>query len=617
MPPTDEQARPAGPALVALRGVAATFGGRPIFTGIDIAVARGERAGLVGRNGTGKSTLLKMLAGLAQPDAGERFVQPGARIAYLPQEPDMPAADSVGHYVAESLPEGPGGPGGEDDWRVRRLVDAVGLTPDQAIGSLSGGGRRRAAIARALAAEPDILLLDEPTNHLDLPTIAWLEGEMQGFVGGLVLISHDRAFLTALTRRTYWLDRGRLHVTDRGFGAFDAWAEELAQEEAKEVARREIRIAEEQRYMERGVTARRTRNMLRVRRLDALRAAKREALAAPGRVKATIAEAERGGRIAIEADGIAKSYGERQVVRGFSTRIQRGDRIGIVGPNGAGKTTLLKMLTGELAPDAGTVTLGAGVAIAVFDQARAALPLDETPRRFLAEGADTVRVGDASRHVMSYLRDFLFEDRQGMAPIRALSGGERNRLLLAKLFAKPSNLLVLDEPTNDLDMDTLDLLEELLDAYAGTILLVSHDRDFLDRVATSVIVVGGGGMIEEHAGGFSEAAEASAALAFARPGARKAERKATDRPAAPAAKARKLTYGEQKELDGLPKRMQGLEREIAALEARLADADLYKREPTAFAAATARHGAARGELAAAEERWLELEEKRESLARAG
>lgn len=610
---------PSGPALVALRQVEADFGGRPVFSGIDLAVHRGDRACLVGRNGSGKSTLLRMLAGVMEPDAGERFVQPGARVIYLPQDPTLPADRTVGEHLAEALPDEIGQAAGVEDYRIPMILEPLGITADQRLGELSGGGRRRAAIGRALIAEPEILLLDEPTNHLDLPTIEWLEAELSRFQGGMMMISHDRAFLNHLTRRTCWLDRGRMHETARGFAEFDVWAEELRLAEEAEYNRMENRIAEEERYMQRGVTARRKRNMRRVALLAELRQQKKTWIGEQGSVKTTVAESDSGGKMVIEAENISKTYGERKIVTDFSTRIMRGDRLGLIGPNGAGKTTLLRMLTGELAPDSGDVRLGTGLQVAYFDQNRATLDENETPWGYLCDGGgDQVMVNGAPRHVVSYIRDFLFEERQATAKISTLSGGERNRLVLAKLFAKPSNLLVLDEPTNDLDMDTLDLLLEVLSDYQGSLLLVSHDRDFLDKLVTSVIAVEGGGVVEEYPGGHSDYLHLRALAKGeeqAEKAAAKAEKKAANAAAQPAQKqkANKLTYKDQRELDLLPGQITKLQAKIDKLQEELADPDLYSKKPDRFQKASEALTKAQDELDEAETRWLELEEMKESL----
>jgi len=592
--------------LLALKDGALGFGGRDLFADVSLAVGRGDRICLLGRNGSGKSTLMKVLAGQQELDRGDRFVQPGTRVAYLDQDPDMASAATVGDWVAAGLPSGAGTHAAE------AALDRLGLSPDRPTGPLSGGERRRAALARTLAGDPDVMLLDEPTNHLDLPTIRWLEDMLDGWRGALVLISHDRRFLTRLGRRIAWLDRGRLRTTDRGFAEFEAWRDEVFAAEEAQAHKLDRLLKEETRWLNEGISARRRRNMGRVRALMGLRARKAERVRGDVSVDLAVAEAERGGRLVIEAAGLSKAFGDKVVCRDFSTRVLRGDRVGVIGANGAGKSTLLGLLLGTIPPDAGTVRHGTDLEVAVFDQRRAALDPEATLKQTLCPGGgDTVVVGGRPRHVAGYLKDFLFDTRQMEQPAGSLSGGERNRLLLARLFARPSNLLVLDEPTNDLDMDTLDLLEEVLADYAGTLLLVSHDRDFLDRLVTSVIAVEGGGEVVETAGGWSDHERwAQGRRGEAAPA---ASRKVEAAPAAPKAKT-KLGFKEQRELDGLPARIEALTDEAAALETRMADPGLYARDPDAFARTAAALEAKRAELAAAEDRWLELEALKESLA---
>ena len=606
--------------LAALNAATIGFGGTPLFESISLGLARGERACLVGRNGGGKSTLLKLLAGAIEPDGGERFLQPGATVAFLPQDPTPPPDQRVADYVAAGLLETLG-TGAAARHRVDAVLARVGLAGGLKLGTLSGGEGRRAALARALVGDPDVLLLDEPTNHLDLPTIEWLEAELLRFKGALLIISHDRAFLNRLSSITLWLDRGRLRRLDKGFAEFEDWAEELRAREAEAQHKLDRKIVREERWLHRGVTARRRRNQGRLTRLNETRRAHAEWLRQPGAAKLEVATTGKRSDLAIEAVHLDKSYpapegGARRVLRDFSTRIRRGDRIGIIGPNGAGKTTLVRLLIGALAPDAGTLRLAAGLAPLYFDQRRESLDPEATLWRTLVPGGgDSLMVRGRQRHVVSYLRDFLFDESQARQPVKSLSGGERNRLLLARLFAQPGDLIVLDEPTNDLDMETLDLLVEVLDGYAGTLILVSHDRDFLDRLATGTIAIEGAtgseGRTVEYAGGYSDYL---------------AQRGATTGPIAEAAPARKppparakstprkLGYQDQRALDRLPGEIAALEGGIAALEAKLADPGLYSRDPAAFEAATRELAAKRGELAGAEERWLELEARREAFA---
>jgi ATP-binding cassette subfamily F protein uup len=603
------------PPLLALRDAHVTFGGRPTFSGISLAIARGERACLVGRNGSGKSTLLRLLAGLAELDGGERFQQPGARIAYMPQEPVFDSTLTAAEFVALSLPADP--ELADRRHLVAATLNEVGVESDRLLSNLSGGEGRRVSLAAALVAEPDILLLDEPTNHLDIPAIEWLEQRLAAFPGGLLLVSHDRAFLTHLSRRILWLDRGRLFELDQGYAAFDAWSESVLAAEAAEQARIDKRIASETLWMREGISARRRRNQGRVRRLAEMRQQRAERVGLR-QAKLTTATAETGGRLVIELDRVAKAFagpsGAKVIARKFSTRVLRGDRVGLIGRNGAGKTTLLGIMAGMIAPDSGTVRLGTNLVTAIFDQSRATLDPDATLWETLTGGSgDTVVVQGETRHVTSYLKDFLFEDRQFRAKVSTLSGGERNRLLLAKTLAQRSNLLILDEPTNDLDIDTLDLLEEVLADYDGTLLLVSHDRDFLDRLVTSLIAVEGDGVIEEYVGGYSDYLRQRQRpppplLAAPKPPVKTVERAAERR-------VDRLGWKEQRELDALPAQIAAFENEKTRLEVALADRGLYARDRAAFEAATSRHAALVDVLARAEERWLELASRAEELAR--
>ena len=600
----------ATPPLIALNDARLAFGTTTLFSGLSLTLAAGERACLVGRNGTGKSTLLKVIAGLQDLDGGERFLQPGTRVAYLPQDPQFDGDDTIADYVARD-PEG-----GED--APRHQVDAVlarlELDGARKLAGLSGGEGRRVALARCLVGAPEVLLLDEPTNHLDLPTIGWLEGELKRFRGALLVISHDRTFLNNLTNTTLWLDRGKVLRLDKSFAAFDDWAEELRQQEAEAQHKLERQIVREERWLARGVTARRKRNMGRLARLQGLRQERREWLQQVGTAKMETASSGRSGDMVIEAEHLEKRFGDLTVLKDFSIRIRRGDRLGIIGPNGAGKSTLVKILMGSLAPDGGRLRIGSNVEPLYFDQRRESLDPEATLWQVLApDGGDTIIVRGRQRHVVAYLRDFLFDEHQARQPVKALSGGEKARLLLARLFARPSNLLLLDEPTNDLDMETLDLLEEVLDDYEGTLILVSHDRDFLDRLVTAVVAMECGGRTVEIAGGYSDYLRYRQAQGgdSERNRPRAKPRTATESPKAK--KAAKLSYKDQRELDGLPARIDALTAEAAALEKKLADPALYQKDPAGFAEITRALGARRDELAAAEERWLELEAQREAL----
>src|ERR1700756_1061940 len=487
------------PPLIQLKDIRLTFGGTPLLSGVELSVSPMERICLIGRNGSGKSTLLKIMAGLVEPDAGTRFVQARATVRYLPQEPGFGEPQTALAYVEAGL-----GPG-DDHYQARYLLEQLDLSGDEDPAHLSGGEGRRAALARVLAPSPDILLLDEPTNHLDLPTIEWLERELDSSRSALVLISHDRRFLENLSRATAWLDRGQIRQIDRGFAAFESWRDEVLAEEECEQHKLDRKIVNEEHWLRYGVSGRRKRNVRRLGLLQEMRAQRRNYRGATGNANLTAAEADKSGKLVIEAKTIVKSYGDRKIVDGFSTRIQRGDRVGIVGPNGAGKTTLVNLLTGAIEPDSGGVRLGVNIEMATLDQHRESLDPKSTLSEALTGGrGDHVMVGGKPKHVVSYMMDFLFSQEQIRTPLEVLSGGERGRLMLARALAKPSNLLVLDEPTNDLDLETLDVLEEMLGDYEGTVILISHDRDFLDRVVTSVIAPDGNGKWIEYAGGYSD-----------------------------------------------------------------------------------------------------------------
>jgi ATP-binding cassette subfamily F protein uup len=598
------------PPLIQLKDIALTFGGTPLLAGVELSVAAGERVGLVGRNGSGKSTLLKIVAGLVEADSGSRFVQPGATIRYLPQEPDFSGCATTLAYVEAGLSPG------DDRHPAQYLLEQLGLTGTEDPSKLSGGEARRAALARVLAPAPDILLLDEPTNHLDLPTIEWLEGELLSRRSALVMISHDRRFLSSLSRATVWLDRGQTRRLEKGFGAFEEWRDEVLAEEEREQHKLDRKIVAEEHWLRYGVSARRKRNVKRLGNLFALREQRRNYRGAAGKAALAAAEAEASGKLVIEAKRISKSFGDRKIVDDFSIRVARGDRIGIVGPNGAGKTTLVNMLTGALAPDTGTIRLGANLAMATLDQHRESLDPKSTLAEALTGGrGDTVMVGGKPKHVIGYMKDFLFAQEQARTPLEVLSGGERGRLMLARALAKPSNLLVLDEPTNDLDLETLDVLEDMLGDYDGTVILISHDRDFLDRVATSVIAPDANGKWVEYAGGYSDMLAQRGADLQQRPAKTAAEPpkdKAVPVHAAAPSK-RRLSFNEKHALETLPKTMADLHATITKQQALLDDPGLYARDRKAFDAASAAIAKAQAELEAAEERWLELEMLREEI----
>jgi ATP-binding cassette subfamily F protein uup len=600
------------PPLLLLQDIRLSFGGTPLFEGAELSVAEGERLCLVGRNGSGKSTLLKIAAGLVESDSGTRFLQPGATIRYLPQEPDFTGFATTRAFVEAGLAPG------DDRHRAHYLLAQLGLDGEEATARLSGGEARRAALARVLAPSPDILLLDEPTNHLDLPAIEWLESELKAMRSALVLVSHDRRFLAGLSKTTLWLDRGRTFLLERGFAEFEAWRDERLEEEAIAQHKLDRKIAMELDWLRYSVSGRRKRNQGRLAALAELRRRRREQRRVAGSVRMSVGETDNSGTLVVEAKHIAKSYGELTAVRDFSIRVQRGDRVGVIGANGSGKTTLLNLLVGRMAPDKGTVALGSNLVLAVLDQGRASLNPEVSLRDVLTGGrGDTVMVAGQPRHVISYMKDFLFASEQARTPVGVLSGGERGRLLLAKVLATPSNLLVLDEPTNDLDLETLDLLQEMIADYPGTVLLVSHDRDFLDRTVTSVLMAEGGGRFVEYAGGYTDmvAQRGEGVQAKAPVKAQPARARPTRDPKKPAAAKRRLSFKDKHALQDLPVRMRALEAEIAALQKELADKSLYARDPNRFAEAASRLSTLQSELAAAEDRWLEIETLREDIER--
>jgi ATP-binding cassette subfamily F protein uup len=600
------------PPLLQLTDIALTFGGTPLLEGAELAVAAGERVALVGRNGSGKSTLLRIVAGLMEPDRGQRFMQPGASVRYLAQEPDLAGYATTLAYVEAGL-----GPT-DDPHRARYLLQQLGLGGEEDPAALSGGELRRAALARVLAPAPDILLLDEPTNHLDLPAIEWLEAHLAEQRGALVLISHDRRFLENLSQATVWLDRGSTRRIDIGFRGFEAWRDEQLAEE--EVAQHKLdrRIVREEHWVRYGVRARRKRNMRRMGELQAMREARRTFRQAAGTAAMQASEADLSGKLVVEAKSIAKAFAGRPIVADFSHRLLRGDRLGVVGPNGSGKTTLVGLITGALQPDSGQVRLGANVEMASLDQGRESLDPNWTLSEALTGGrGDTVTIGGQKRHVVGYMKDFLFEPQQARTPLGVLSGGERGRLMLARALAKPSNLLVLDEPTNDLDLETLDVLEEMLATYAGTVILISHDRDFLDRTVNAVLVPEGEGRWVEYAGGYSDMlAQRGADLAGSKaPPKPKPTRDAaaaqSSRPAKTA--KRRLSFHEKHALETLPAQIAALQASARRLQDRLGDPELYARDRQAFTQASEALSATQVQLAAAEDRWLALELLREEI----
>ena len=599
------------PPLIQLSGIALTFGGTPLLEDTELSVSAGERLALVGRNGSGKSTLLKIAAGLVEADRGQRFLQPGATVRYLPQEPDLAGFATTLAYVEAGL-----GPA-DDRHQARYLLEQLGLNGGEDPATLSGGEARRTALARALAPSPDILLLDEPTNHLDLPAIEWLETTLAAMRSALVLISHDRRFLENLSRATVWLDRGHTRRLEAGFAKFEAWRDDLLAEEEREQHKLARKIVDEEHWLRYGVTARRKRNVRRLEALGELRKTRREYRGSAGKAAIEAAQAEKSGALVIEAKNIAKRFDDRPIVSNLSTRIMRGDRVGIVGPNGSGKTTLVNLLTGTLPADAGEIRLGANLQMTTLEQNRESLDPDWTLGHALTGGrGETVIVGGEERHVVGYMRDFLFSPEQVRTPLRVLSGGERARVALARALARPSNLIVLDEPTNDLDLETLDVVEEMLGDYRGTVILISHDRDFLDRVVNAVLVPEGNGRWQEYAGGYSDMlAQRGADVAARR--AVKPKPATADKPSPSAAKPsderRRLKFHEKHALETLPREIDALKARIDDLQTRLDNPELYARDPKQFAEVSSALADAQEKLAEAEEKWLELEILREAI----
>jgi len=573
-----------------------------LFRGLDIHIGARDRLALIGRNGAGKTTLLKLIAGKIEADEGRRTIVPGTRVILLEQEPDLANFPTLLDYVLS----GADAPARHE---ADAIADQLGIDLSRESASASGGERRRAAIVRALALEPDVLLLDEPTNHLDIAAIDWLEDWLGRFRGAFIAISHDRTFLTRLTKQTLWLDRGSVRRAEIGFGGFEAWTEQVYAEEARNAEKLDAKLKLEEHWLLRGVTGRRKRNQGRLSKLHEMRATRAAMMGPQGTANLTIGSDDVRTKVVIDVKHVSKSFGDRPIIKDLTLRITRGDRIGIVGANGAGKTTLLKLLTGELAPDTGSVKLAKTLDRIVIDQQRSLMAPDKTVREVLADGGDWIEVQGVKKHVIGYLKEFLFEPGLVDALVGTLSGGERSRLLLAREFARPSNLLVLDEPTNDLDLETLDLLQEVISDYDGTVLIVSHDRDFLDRTVTITLGLDGSGTVDVVAGGYEdwEKRRRQRVLGGKRPNPRKAE------PTAPPAPRAKLTYKDQRDYELLPKQIEQFEAAIARDEAALADPDLYAKEPAAFDRLMKAIETARSQKEAAEHRWLELAEQVEAL----
>ncbi len=599
------------PPLLTLTNIALTFGSTPLLIDANMMIYEGDRLCLVGRNGSGKSTFLKIAAGLVEHDDGVRFLKPGITARYLPQEPDLTAYDTIGDYVRSGLE------GAEQGYKIPYYFDALGLDETSGTQNLSGGEARRAALVRTLAAEPDILMLDEPTNHLDLPAIEWLENELRSMRTAIILISHDRRFLEKLSRKTLWMDRGETHLIDEGFGGFEDWRDNFLEQEELDRHKLDRKIVREQHWIVHGVSGRRKRNVRRVKELAGLRESVKDQRQVKGSVQFTTAEAGKSGKLVAELKNISKSFGDRNIIDDFSIRIMRGERIGLIGPNGAGKTTLLKIIMGQLEADEGTVRLGANIEPLIVDQKRESLNPDWTLSEALTDGrGENVIINDKSIHVQRYMKDFLFLPEQARTPLHALSGGERGRLQLARGLRLPSNLLVLDEPTNDLDLETLDLLQELIADYDGTVLLVSHDRDFLDRTVTRNIAYEGPGQWQVYAGGYTDMTRQRGAGVKAR--------KEQERQAAKAEKnkssntqnvsAVKLSYKHKFRLEQIPGDMKKTEAKITELEAQMADPELFAQNPDGFTKLATELEQTKDKLDALETEWLELEALKDGIA---
>ncbi|MGC3936751.1 ABC-F family ATP-binding cassette domain-containing protein [Roseobacter sp. EG26] len=594
--------------LLQLNEISLTFGGDPVFEDLSLVVQPGDRVALVGRNGSGKSTLMKVMAGLVEPDNGDVIAGPGISVGYMEQDPDLSGFATLGEFAAHGLEA-------SEMYLVERAGEGLKFDPVRPVETASGGERRRAALARLMAGSPDLMLLDEPTNHLDIEAIAWLENELRHSRKGYILISHDRAFLRALTRATLWVDRGAVRRQEKGFADFEAWRDQVWEEEDTQRHKLNRKIKAEARWAVEGISARRKRNQGRVRALQDLRAERAAQIRRQGTAAMALDAGPKSGRKVIEATAITKAFAQNTILKPFSLTVQRGDRIALVGPNGVGKTTLLNMLIGRETPDSGTVKLGTNLDIALFDQARAQIDPDMSlwdsltgdPDMRVSGKADQIMVRGAPKHVVGYLKEFLFDEAQARAPVRALSGGEKARLLLAKIMARPSNLLVLDEPTNDLDVETLDLMQELLGTYDGTVLLVSHDRDFLDRVAATTIAMEGDGKATVYAGGWSDYIDQRGQDDFAQSVVKSRQTQAQDKPKAAAKSG--LSFTEKHRLEALPAELERLEAEIAKLEMLLSDPNLFSENPVKFQKATDALVERQAKLSAAEEEWLLLEEK--------
>ena len=588
------------PPIFAFEGLALQQGGGWLFQDIDLFIGARDRLALIGRNGAGKTTLMKLIAGTVEADKGNRVVVPGTNIVMLEQDPDVTSFDRLVDFAVH-------GEKGPPEYAVRAIADQLGINLDREAKTASGGEKRRAAICRALASEPDLLLLDEPTNHLDLAAIEWLEEWLTRYRGAFMVISHDRTFLTRLTRQTFWLDRGLLRRNEIGFGGYDAWTERVFAEDARNADRLDAKLKIEAHWLERGVTARRKRNQGRLAKLWEMRAARAAMIGPQGTAKLAASSDDSKTKTVISAQNVCKSFGERTIIKDFTLRIQRGDRIGIVGANGTGKTTLIRILTGETPPDTGSITLSPTLTGIVIDQQRKLLTPEKRVRDVLAEGSDWIDVRGVRKHVQGYLKEFLFDPALIEARIGSLSGGEQSRILLAREFAREANLLVLDEPTNDLDLETLDLLQEVIADYDGTVLIVSHDRDFLDRTVTLTLGVDGSGHVDIIAGGYADW-EAKRDKRE-KPTAKKVDKSTGHEIVAitqSVPKRVKLTYKDQRDYDILPVRIAEIDALVAAAEKEMSNPALYTTKPTRFAELMLQTESLRAEKEAAEERWLEL-----------
>ncbi|PVH30087.1 ABC-F family ATP-binding cassette domain-containing protein [Pararhodobacter oceanensis] len=597
--------------LLQLNNISLTYGGNPLFSGLDLVIQPGDRLALVGRNGSGKSTLMKIMARLVEPDSGARILTPGTQVGYMEQDPDFSGFATLGDYAMQSLDP-------SEAYKVEIAAEGLAFDPEIAVETASGGERRRAALAKLLAEAPELMLLDEPTNHLDIHAIGWLEARLRETRAAYVLISHDRAFLNALTRAMLWVDRGVARRLEQGFAGFEDWRDKTWEEEDDARHKLDRKIKHEAKWAVEGISARRKRNQGRVRALQALRADRASQIRRQGTAAMALDAGTQSGKLVVEATQISKSFDGVPIVRDFDLKVLRGDRVAFVGPNGAGKTTMLNLLTGKLQPDSGTIRLGTNLEMAVFDQTRAQLDPNATlwenltgdPLMRVSGQADQVMVRGRPKHVVGYLKEFLFDDAQARAPVRSLSGGERARLLLARIMARESNLLVLDEPTNDLDVETLDLLQDLLGDYPGTVLLVSHDRDFIDRVATTTLAFEGGGNVVAYAGGWSDYQAQKALTAPAAMPAPAATSRASAKPAATAAPVVSgLTFTEKKRLAALPAEITRIEAEIGKLSELLSDADIYTSDPVKAAKAAQMLEQRQKALSKAEDEWMELEER--------